>query len=182
MTSLGIGQGTNHPFPLVVLDFEATALTLYSYPIEVGIARADAPTAPISGWSSLIAPDPAWGISEQWDPDAERIHGITRWQLRGAPAAGEVMIALNSKLGQARRVWCDGGTYDAHWLRTLAEAAGIEPSFELEDIATLLGTDGIAAAGYRQRLAGSRPPHRAGPDAERICAALAAEFHSDSSF
>lgn len=48
--------------PLVVIDFEATALTLESYPIEVGIARIeDEDCCPIVSWSSLIAPAPMRG-------------------------------------------------------------------------------------------------------------------------
>lgn len=68
-------------FPLVVMDFEASALTLDSYPIEVGVAIATTPSSSIETWSSLIAPAPDWDLASHWDPDAERIHGISRWDL-----------------------------------------------------------------------------------------------------
>ena len=83
----------------MVIDFEATALTLESYPIEVGVARAMTPEGPVSTWSALISPDPSWNVPAQWDPDAERVHGISRWDLRSGTGARDVMTALNAWVG-----------------------------------------------------------------------------------
>lgn len=160
-------------FPLVVIDFEASALTLDSYPIEVGIARAEDRTLHITSWSALIAPAPTWDLGAQWDPDAQRVHGIRPWQLRQAPNARDVMLDLNRRVGTAGTVWCDGAMYDMHWMRTLAVAAGIEPAFTLGDIANLLDQHPTAKDVFNRILAKSSAPHRAGPDAHRLCSALA---------
>lgn len=159
-------------FPLIVIDFEATALTLESYPIEVGVAVAAGPFTPITTWSTLIAPQNAWDMTAQWDPDAQRVHGISRRDLRQGMSAREAMIALNDAVGPSD-AWCDGGHYDAYWLETLANAAGVRPSFKLCDIGTLLAANPRSASRYREVLARQATPHRAGPDAALICAALA---------
>jgi hypothetical protein len=54
--------------PLAIIDFEASALTLKSYPIEVGVAIATSFSTPIVNWSSLIVPAPNWDLASQWDP------------------------------------------------------------------------------------------------------------------
>ena len=112
-------------FPLVVIDFEATALSLQSYPIEVGVARAVDARSPFDTWSTLIIPDASWDLSSQWDPDAQAIHGIAKRDLRDGLSARGAMLALNAWLGDAGCVWCDGGQYDLHWLNALSAAAGI---------------------------------------------------------
>jgi hypothetical protein len=160
--------------PLIVIDFEATALTLQSYPIEVGVARLDRTGGELACWSTLIAPDPAWNMTDQWDPDAQRVHGISRWQLRGGMAPAAAMAALDEWIGPCATVWCDGGLYDAHWLQTLAAAAGITPRFSLHDLDTWLRESPSLAAAYQRELSASSRPHRAGPDAVRMCLALSA--------
>ena len=121
-------------WPIVVVDFEATALTLDSYPIEVGLAWSALPTGPVETWSTLITPDPAWDLTANWDPDAEKVHGITHWDLRSGMPAAAAMEMLNRLASSATYVWCDGGHYDRYWLHRLSEAAGIKPSFRLADI------------------------------------------------
>lgn len=160
-------------YPLVVIDFEATALTLESYPIEVGIARVEDEDCPIVSWSVLIAPAPTWDLQSQWDPDAQRVHGITPWQLREGADPAHVMHELNRRARDAGAVWSDGGYYDAYWLRTLAAAAGVEPEFRLGDISKLLIQYPAANIAFDHALQSSKPPHRAGADAHRLCAALA---------
>ena len=164
--------GSAFRFPLVVMDFEASALTLDSYPIEVGVAIATTPSSSIETWSSLIASAPDWDHTSHWDPDAERIHGISRWDLRQGKTAREVMLVLIGLVGTNTQVWCDGGHYDAHWLQTLAQAAGFQRHFELCDIGAAIRIDRLAFGRYLEALNKSVAPHRAGPDAERICSAL----------
>ncbi len=166
-------SNSNFTFPIAVIDFEATALTHSSYPLEVGVALMQHPCAPIETWASLIAPDPAWDLASQWDPDAERLHGISRRDLAKGASPCNVMRQLNELVGAIGYAWCDGGGYDRHWLATLGDAAGIQPGFELRDINAAIGVDQLSAAGYRKALGRSKAPHRAGPDAERVCAALA---------
>jgi len=163
-------------FPLVVIDFEATALSLTSYPIEVGVAKMADADAGIDTWSTLIQPAPDWDMDREWDRDAQRIHGIHQWDLRSGKPAAEAMTMLNTFAGSGA-VWCDGRHYDVHWLRRLTDAAGIEPSFKLADVGALLG-DLEQRERYIGLLKATPAPHRAGPDAARICAALQASLHS----
>lgn len=159
-------------WPLIVIDFEASALATDAYPIEVGIAIADTPTSDPVVWSTLVSPAPSWKIDQQWDPDAERIHGITRWELRDGLTARKAMDELNQRIPNGVKVWCDGGHYDKAWLEALSQAADLAPSFELRD----LSTDWRCAAQLRecfmQLLASTRAPHRADQDAARVLKAL----------
>jgi hypothetical protein len=145
---------------------------LDSFPIEVGVAIATDCFAPIVSWSALIAPVPDWDLASLWDPDAERIHGISQLSLRQGKVPAEVMRTLNQLVAAGTPVWCDGGHYDVHWLGTLGQAAGVRHIFELRDIGTALSNDAEARNRYLEALNRSKAPHRAGPDAERICAAL----------
>lgn len=159
-------------FPLVVLDFEATALALTSYPIEVGVAILKEPGAEIRSWSSLIKPDPRWDISAQWDQDAERLHGISRQMVREGKEPHAVMAQLNALVPSGTTVWCDGGAYDVHWLATLSEASGHAASFELGDLSAELRRDGQVLDRYLAASGGQPRPHRAGADAVLICTAI----------
>lgn len=163
-------------YPLAVIDFEASALTLESFPIEVGIAQVADVDCPVVSWSSLIAPAPEWDMQAQWDPDAQGVHGISPWQLHDGSDPAYVMRELNRRARESETVFCDGGRYDAHWLQTLAAAAGVQPEFELGDIGQLLEEHLKVSHAYHVALQRSAAPHRAGPDAHRICAALAEAF------
>lgn len=158
--------------PLAVIDFEASGLDPMSYPIEAGVAVAPGSGAQIATWSTLIRPAPQWLETCGWDPDAQRIHGISRRDLRDAPTACEVAQMLNDRLAPIGKAFCDGGHYDALWLRVLFEAAGIDPAFTLRDIGHLFTLDPGAGRRYREIITRDKPPHRAGPDARRIAAAL----------
>lgn len=166
-------------FPIAVIDFEATSLTLESYPIEVGVARVASTTSTINTWSKLIAPDPAWQMDAQWDLDAERVHGISRWQLQQGERATAVMAALNEATAGATLVLCDGGHYDVLWLNALSSAAAMAPAFRLTQIDSLFAEHPNTQQRYSETLRRSVPPHRAGPDATRICHALRMAFHPE---
>jgi hypothetical protein len=161
-------------FPIVVIDFEATALTSQSYPVEVGVAIIAEPGAQIETWSTLIKPDPNWDIEAQWDPDAERVHGISRWALREGKESRAAMAGLNACIPADATAWCDGGHYDVHWLEILAGAAGVVPTFKLHDLGAALRQDDAVYERYLVLSSKRARPHRAGPDAAEICAALAA--------
>jgi len=160
-------------YPLAVIDFEASALALDSYPIEVGLAIARQRGSSIETWSALIQPHPTWDLNKRWDPDAQRVHGIRQWQLRSGHPAVVVMANLNQRLA-GMVVWCDGGLYDEAWLMTLAQAAKTEPAFSLRDIGPVLRNDERALDRYQAISVQQPRPHRAGPDAAAICAAIAA--------
>lgn len=167
-------------YPLAVIGFEISALTLESFPIEVGIAQVADVDCPVVSWSSLIAPAPEWDMQAQWDPDAQRVHGISPWQLRDGSDPAYVMRELNRRARDSETVFFDGGRYDAHWLRTLATAAGIEPEFALGDISKLLSQHRTAKVTFDRELRRSPPLHRAGRDAHRLCCALAQAFENYS--
>ena len=159
-------------FPIVVLDFEASALTMESFQIEVGLAIARSPTHPIETWSSLIQPAGHWDFAAQWDPDAERLHGISRRQLRDGMPCVAVMAKVNALVPANITVWCDGGSYDAQWLAELEAAAGQSADFTLADLGAVIRASGPAHARFLEIMRRTKPPHRAGPDAARLCAAL----------
>ena len=73
-----------------VLDVEASGFGRHSYPVEVGYVLPDGST-----FCTLIRPEPEW---THWDPEAERLHHITRELalLRGKPVA-EVVRLLDRK-------------------------------------------------------------------------------------
>lgn len=161
------------PWPIFVLDFEASALGMRGYPIEVGVACWASFDQPIEVWSTLIRPTSGWLERGVWTAEAEAIHGIGRAELeQGAPPA-DVMDRLNRYVA-APMCWCDGGSQDDYWLGTLAHAAGIRPTFKLGDWDSLGGT--LGSEGYKRMvnwLDRQTTKHRAGDDARRLLQAIA---------
>lgn len=159
------------PWPIVVIDFEASSLGEDSYPIEVGIARWREPDAPIEIWSSLIRPMKEWE-TRHWSAISQTVHGIPREALRDAPEAAAVLGRLNGLCG--RQVYCDGGQEDLRWLGGLEHAAGLDGTFLLRDSDELGGY--IHPRFYRRMVRWmdrASPRHRAADDAERIVRGLA---------
>ncbi|AQR72860.1 hypothetical protein BXU08_03475 [Sphingomonas sp. LM7] len=173
-------DGAIIPWPLFTLDFEASGLGEFTYPIEVGIARWMEPDAPISSWSVLIKPTKAWLRHRIWMPESEKIHGITRDELDQGISPRWALEHANALL-RDHIVYCDGGEHDLRWLRHLAHAAQVRPTFELagwNEVVRLLSPD------QRSRMAlwQDRQPirHRAGDDAMRHLVSLAvALFQKD---
>jgi len=109
------------------LDFEASSLSPQSYPIEIAWSMGDG-----SVESYLISPD-AMESWTDWDPEAERIHGIPRAYLlaNGHPPAYVCGVA-NQRL-RGRIVYCDAPDFDGMWLAKLFAACGDQgPRFELK--------------------------------------------------
>jgi len=119
-----------------VLDIEASGFGQDSYPIEIGFVLPDGET-----FCTLIRPEPGW---THWDENAERLHRISQksLQLHGRHAH-EVAVLLNERL-RGMTLYCDGWAHDFVWLSTLFEAAGMAPSFKLDNLRSLL-TDREAA-------------------------------------
>lgn len=171
----GAPQFSALPWPLAVIDIEASSLDLSGYPIEVGLAVWPAPDAPIFGWSTLIHPIDEWRAHGHWSPVSARVHGIRGSDLvvQGR-SPQEVATALNEALGPGAVAWCDGGPYDAQWIKALFKAGRVKPVFTLGDwhrLAAILGgtirervLDGLEQASAR---------HRARPDAEALLLVLA---------
>jgi hypothetical protein len=101
------------------IDFEASSLSTYSYPIEVGWVLEDGTSE-----SHLIRPEPAW---TDWASDSALVHGISRADLaaHGVPAA-YVAQRLHAAL-VGRIVYTDAPEADLIWLAVLMRTAGLTP-------------------------------------------------------
>ena len=163
------------PWPLAVIDFEASSLDQDGYSIEVGLAFWPGPDAAISGWSTLIQPAGKWSRGGRWSPESAKLHGIRGKDLlaNGQPV-DRVAAALNERLGSGRIAWCDGEAYDVHWAGALFKAARATQHFRLgawHQLIAMIGPE------VRERgldwLDQAPARHRAREDAEQLLHALA---------
>lgn len=104
---------------------------------------------------------------EQWDPKAERLHGVTPKMLSDlgvgvAHACDRLSAALD---GCA--IYSDAPDWDGFWLMRLFDAAGRKSTIKLHDFGALMPNLGAAEKAAliskADRLAPRR--HRAGEDA-----------------
>ena len=147
-----------------LLDIEASGFGRGSYPIEVGLARADGSTC-----AFLIQPLAEW---THWDPKAELLHGISRGRLQreGYPV-GQVARWLNDELGEIGIAYSDSWGYDNTWLSLLFHHAGMLPAFRLEALRILLSESQQALwSRTKEALILERDihRHRAGEDARLL--------------
>ncbi|MCI0486080.1 MAG: hypothetical protein L0229_05720 [Blastocatellia bacterium] len=108
------------------LDFEASSLSPYSYPIEVAWNLADG-----SIESHLISPETIMHWTD-WDPESEKIHTIPRQELiaHGKPPAW-VCERMNEQLS-GKTVYSDAPRFDGRWLMKLFSVyENPEPDFLL---------------------------------------------------
>jgi hypothetical protein len=113
-----------------VLDIEASGFGQDSYPIEVGFVLPDG-----QAFCCLIRPAPGW---THWDAAAERLHHISQQAVREhGRDVREVALLLNDRL-HGLTLYCDGWAHDYVWLNVLFEAAGLTPSFKLDNLRGLL--------------------------------------------
>ncbi len=150
-----------------VLDIEASGFGRHSYPIEIGWVLPDG-----SARCTLVRPAVPW---THWDPEAERVHGITRSTLlaHGHDPA-EVAQRLNEELA-GRTVYCDGWAHDYPWLGALFEEAGRVPRFSLQPAARLLDDERLARLPAQRTQALAElgvQRHRASNDARALQWAL----------
>jgi hypothetical protein len=106
---------------IALVDCGASGLGPDSYPIEIGWCLPD--TGATNNGSCLIVPAPGW---TSWDPEAERIHQISRYTL----LAGGISVSdAADKLLEAthgRALFADG-PHDSAWIGRLFDAAGLPP-------------------------------------------------------
>jgi len=103
---------------IVLVDCEASSLAqpgVRSFPIEIAVGVPE--TGEIRSW--LIKPEREWIDEWDWDPGAERVHGLSRDYLLGhglprAQVAREVREAIGP-----REIMSDNPPYEAHWLAVL---------------------------------------------------------------
>lgn len=107
-------------YPLLV-DVEASGLGPSSYPIEV--AWSD-PAGEVE--EHLIEPPDEWLTDLEWDPSAERIHGIPLLKLtaEGEPIGQVCEAFLRSTHGHP--LYSDAPNYDRSWLLQILEYGGFE--------------------------------------------------------
>ncbi len=102
---------------IVFLDFEASGLGKRSFPIEVGWVGEDG-----SEESHLIRPAPDW---EEWDREAEAIHGLSRERLaREGEPHGAVARRMVERLS-GQDLYASAPSWDGQWLSRLLRAAGL---------------------------------------------------------
>jgi len=148
----------------ILLDIEASGFGRGSYPIEVGIARADGSTC-----AFLIQPLEEW---THWDPKAELLHGISRGRLHreGYPVI-EVARWLNDELSADGIAYSDSWGYDNTWLSLLFHHASMLPRFRLEALRRLLDESQLERWGaMKEVIIRERgiQRHRAGDDARLL--------------
>lgn len=134
--------------PPVFIDFEASSLSGYSYPIEVAWgSRVD------DIHSCLISPAECHDCID-WDEDSELLHGLTRRQLfEHGVSMGRVCDLLDEALVD-RQVFSDANRYDNFWLEKLYHAAGKgRPRFLIRHVDELLCERLEPMMDHRQELA-----------------------------
>jgi hypothetical protein len=155
--------------PLLFLDFEASALTPGSWPVEIGYAWIA--QGRVRSRASLIAPRPEWSMDD-WSASAAGVHGISQAELADAPAADAV--AAETDAFADFDVVSDNPRWEQVWLDRLR--TGRDRRIEVRPLARVIAErlDEDAASTLACALFRSELPHRAGPDAERLAAAWAA--------
>ncbi|PTB33433.1 hypothetical protein [Photobacterium phosphoreum] len=152
------------------LDFEASGLSEFSYPIEVGYSLPNG-----KDHSLLINPLSASDDWVYWDDFSElHIHKITRYEVESnGKQVVDVCRHLNTVLGEYELVFCDS-EWDLFWLGRLYHAAHMRPSFMLTEICCWLKQyNGLEREHFKLALERQGPvQHRASHDAKQIRLAL----------
>jgi len=94
-----------------VIDFEASSLSMTSYPISAGIAH----NGKVFYW--IIRPEPEW---IDWSLDSQNIHGLSRAFINkhGLPAS-KVLDEIKEVLAGEKYVYSDNPSADQFWLNRL---------------------------------------------------------------
>ncbi|HEY3300881.1 MAG TPA: hypothetical protein VGJ90_08935 [Methylophilaceae bacterium] len=147
----------------IVIDVEASGFGAGSYPIEVGYVNEEGKT-----WCALIAPQDGW---VHWDPEAEKLHQVSRETLRRHGKDAAAVAAHLNDVFQNKTVYTDAWMNDFTWMNLLFEVAGMQPHFKLEDLRSVL-TDEQQAIWHEEKQAImdelKLDRHRASTDAKVI--------------
>lgn len=126
----------------VFLDFEASSLSDRSYPIEVAWVFEDGRSE-----SHLIAQAPSW---TDWDPAAERIHGIARDTLIRDGIPHDVVAARMVEVLSGHALFVSAPSWDGKWMSALLRAAGLpRHALRLKDTDVALRETAVAILGDR---------------------------------
>jgi hypothetical protein len=162
--------------PPVFYDCEASCIG--GLPIEIGWAFVDPSAGEIRSESHLVRPPSHWDLDPVWDPDAEKLHGISKEQLfaTGRPPV-EIARRMNEILA-GRELFSDGPVDDDRWLRIIFGEAELQPAFTVQMVnanrltAELASKLGWNEPGYESAKAEAvrRSPktHRAEADARHL--------------
>ena len=154
------------PSRLAFIDFEASGLGAKTWPIEVGWAFADG-----AGESFLISPAPEWSMDD-WDPRAERLHGISPKMLSDLGVNASVACERLTRALSGCAVYSDAPDWDGFWLMRLFDVASRKPPIRLKDFTVLMPpmrADQKSALLARADMTAPRR-HRAGEDALHLAA------------
>ena len=99
----------------VFLDFEASSLSKFSYPIEVAWVFEDGTSE-----AHLIQPAPQW---TEWDEEAQAVHHITRQTLQDDGAAHDVVARRMVEQLSGHNLFASAPSWDGKWLSALLRAA-----------------------------------------------------------
>lgn len=151
---------TQHNDVPAIIDIEASAFGVGSYPIEVGLVLPCG-----TPHCTLIKPAPDW---HRWDADAQQAHGIPRETLYmyGRPVA-EVARQLNEWL-RGKTIYSDAWGNDGSWLALLFDVAGCKQRFKVESLRGLMSEDQASIwHPVKERVAAElgQQRHRASTDA-----------------
>jgi DNA polymerase III epsilon subunit-like protein len=164
---------------VLCIDLEASGLHEGSFPIELGWAGPDGRSG---AW--LIRPAAEWTL-EDWDEDAEAVHGISWDELqRGGVAPRDVAEAfLRIITGPAQlQLVSDAAATDQRWLERLFDHTPHPAPHITEAVTFARRLRGAAAPGRLLAEIDSLPrPHRAEADARALRAALEATLGGDRS-
>jgi hypothetical protein len=160
---------------LIFADIEASGLQFLSYPVEIGWAWVE--RSRIESRSILIKPSEEWlSWKTGWNPDAERLHGISLEQLYSEGIEVSKACEILNREWHGAEIAFDTGSdaHDSRWLSVLYRAAPNEPSFGLSDLSS---DHCILSYARMSRITDDtirtletlapRHAHRAAPDAAR---------------
>ena len=102
---------------LVFLDFEASSLGKRGFPIEVAWVFEDGGSE-----ASLIKPAPGW---DDWDVEAERIHGIPRATIERDGTPHDVVARRMVETLTGHDLVVSAPSWDGKWLSVLLRASDL---------------------------------------------------------
>ncbi|OFX04867.1 MAG: hypothetical protein A3E78_05580 [Alphaproteobacteria bacterium RIFCSPHIGHO2_12_FULL_63_12] len=154
------------PSRLAFIDFEASGLGAKTWPIEVGWAFEDG-----VGESFLISPAPEWSMDE-WDPRAERLHGISPKMLSDLGVNASLACDRLTKALNGFEVYSDAPDWDGFWLMRLFDVAGRKSAIRLRDFTLLMPSMSVGQKSLLLARADREAPrrHRAAEDALHLAA------------
>jgi hypothetical protein len=115
----------------IPIFYDCEASCIGGLPIEIGWAFIDTSTGEIQSESYLVRPPLDWDMQPVWDPDAEKLHGISLEQLLAhGRLPFEIARRMNDVLA-GRELFSDGPADDERWLRIIFEEAGPDPAFTI---------------------------------------------------